>query len=72
MGHEDVEPITQLIKRVAEGRTILLVEHNLSVVSTLCDTITVLQHGEILAEGSYAEVSNNPAVVTAYMGGVDE
>lgn len=72
MGHEDIEPITQLIKRVAEGRTILLVEHNLSVVSTLCDTITVLQHGEILAEGSYAEVSSNPAVVTAYMGGVDD
>ncbi|WP_205853374.1 ABC transporter ATP-binding protein [Zhengella mangrovi] len=72
MGHEDIEPITQLIKRAAEGRTVLLVEHNLSVVSTLCDTITVLQHGEILAEGSYEDVSNNPDVVTAYMGGVDE
>jgi branched-chain amino acid transport system ATP-binding protein len=72
MGHEDIEPITELIKRAAEGRTILLVEHNLSVVSTLCDRITVLQHGQLLAEGNYAEVSNNPAVVTAYMGGVDE
>lgn len=72
MGHEDIEPITELIKRAAAGRTILLVEHNLSVVSTLCDRITVLQHGEVLAEGNYSEVSNNPAVVTAYMGGVDE
>lgn len=72
MGHEDVGPITDLIRSAAIGRTVLLVEHNLSVVSTLCDTITVLQHGEVLAEGDYSEVSNNPAVVTAYMGGVDE
>jgi len=72
MGHEDVGPITELIKRAAVGRTVLLVEHNLSVVSTLCDRITVLQHGEVLAEGNYAEVSNNQAVITAYMGGVDE
>lgn len=72
MGHEDIEPITDLIRRAAVGRTVLLVEHNLSVVSTLCDKITVLQHGELLAEGNYSEVSNNPAVVTAYMGGVDE
>ncbi len=72
MGHEDIEPITDLIRRAAVGRTVLLVEHNLSVVSTLCDTITVLQHGQVLAEGDYKAVSNNPAVVTAYMGGVDE
>ena len=72
MGHEDVGPITELIKRAAVGRTVLLVEHNLSVVSTLCDRITVLQHGEVLAEGNYAQVSSNPAVITAYMGGVDE
>jgi branched-chain amino acid transport system ATP-binding protein len=72
MGHEDVEPITRLIKQAAAGRTVLLVEHNLSVVSTLCDRITVLQHGEVLTEGTYEEVSNNPDVVSAYMGGVDE
>ena len=72
MGHEDIEPITELIKRVAVGRTVLLVEHNLSVVSTLCDRITVLQHGEVLAEGSYQEVSNDQRVVEAYMGGIDE
>ncbi len=72
MGHEDIEPITRLIRRAAEGRTVLLVEHNLSVVSTLCDRITVLQHGQLLAEGSYAEVSNHPDVINAYLGGVDE
>ena len=72
MGHEDIGPITDLIKTVAAGRTVLLVEHNLSVVSTLSDRITVLQHGEVLSEGTYSEVSNDPAVVTAYMGGVDE
>lgn len=68
MGHEDVAPITDLIRQVAGQRTILMVEHNLSVVSDLSDRITVLQRGEILAEGSYAEVSKNPEVVEAYMG----
>ena len=72
MGHEDIGPITDLIKQVAVGRTVIIVEHNLSVVSALCDRITVLQHGEVLAEGTYAEVSSNPDVVTAYLGGVDE
>jgi len=72
MGHEDIEPITDLIRKVAVGRTVLLVEHNLSVVSTLCDRITVLQHGEVLAEGTYDEVSGDQRVVEAYMGGVDE
>ena len=72
MGHEDIEPITDLIREVAQGRTILIVEHNLSVVSNLCDRITVLQHGELLTEGTYQEVSSNPDVITAYMGGVDE
>jgi branched-chain amino acid transport system ATP-binding protein len=71
MGHEEVEPITALIRDAAVGRTVVIVEHNLSVVSTLCDKITVLQHGEVLAEGTYAEVSANPAVVTAYLGGID-
>ncbi len=72
MGHEDIEPITELIREVSRGRTVVIVEHNLSVVSSLCDRITVLQHGEVLAEGTYAEVSTNPDVVSAYMGGVDE
>lgn len=71
MGHEDIEPITDLIRTVSEGRTILIVEHNLSVVASLCETITVLQHGEVLIEGNYEQVSNDPDVITAYMGGVD-
>ena len=68
MGHEDVERIAALIKRVAKDRTVLMVEHNLSVVSTLSDHITVLARGEVLAEGNYAAVSTNPAVVEAYLG----
>ena len=68
MAHEDVERITALVKRVAANRTVLMVEHNLSVVSTLSDRITVLARGEILAEGDYATVSAHPAVVEAYLG----
>jgi len=68
MAHDDVGRITSLIKRVAANRTVLMVEHNLSVVSTLSDTITVLARGEILAEGDYAAVSKHPAVVEAYLG----
>ena len=71
MGHEDVGRIAQLIKRMAVGRTVLMVEHNLSVVADLSDRITVLARGEILAEGDYEQVSNNPAVVEAYMGSGD-
>jgi len=68
MTHEDVERIAALIKRVAKDRTVLMVEHNLSVVSTLSDHITVLARGEVLAQGDYATVSRNPAVVEAYLG----
>jgi branched-chain amino acid transport system ATP-binding protein len=68
MGHEDVDRIAALIKKVAANRTVLMVEHNLSVVANLCHTITVLARGEVLAEGDYAAVSKNPDVVQAYMG----
>jgi branched-chain amino acid transport system ATP-binding protein len=68
MGHEDIARVTALIQRVSAHRTILMVEHNLSVVSNLCHTITVLQRGSILAEGSYEEVSKNPLVKEAYLG----
>ena len=68
MGLEDVDRIRQLIKRVAADRTVLMVEHNMSVVSSIADTITVLQRGATLAEGTYDEVSKNPAVIEAYMG----
>ena len=72
MGHEDVDRVTQLIKKVAQGRTVLMVEHNMSVVADISDCITVLQRGAILAEGPYAEVSRNPEVMEAYMGTAHE
>jgi branched-chain amino acid transport system ATP-binding protein len=68
MGLEDVDRIRQLIKKVAAKRTVLMVEHNMSVVASIADTITVLQRGATLAEGSYEQVSKNPAVIEAYMG----
>jgi branched-chain amino acid transport system ATP-binding protein len=68
MAHEDVEKISALIKRVAANRTVLMVEHNLSVVENLSDTITVLARGEILAEGDYRTVARSPEVIQAYMG----
>jgi branched-chain amino acid transport system ATP-binding protein len=71
MTHEDVARISALIRKVAVNRTVLMVEHNLSVVSTLSDHITVLARGEVLAEGDYAHVSRHPDVVEAYMGTAD-
>jgi branched-chain amino acid transport system ATP-binding protein len=68
MGHEDVDRVKHLIKEVAVGRTVLMVEHNMSVVADICDRITVLQHGAVLAEGPYSEVSRNTQVMEAYMG----
>lgn len=68
MTHEDVDRIVALVKRVSAGRTVLLVEHNLKVVEGLCDRITVLARGQILAEGDYAAVSRNPEVQAAYLG----
>ena len=68
MGHEDIEHIANLIRRVAAERTVVMVEHNLSVVADLSDTITVLRRGEILAEGPYEVVSRDPQVMEAYMG----
>jgi branched-chain amino acid transport system ATP-binding protein len=68
MTHGDVDRIVELIRRIRAGRTILMVEHNLSVVQGLCDTITVLTRGRVLAEGDYASVSRNPEVIAAYLG----
>jgi len=68
MGREDIERISVLIRRVAADRTVLMVEHNLSVVSDLCDRITVLTRGQVLAEGDYQAVSADPAVREAYLG----
>ena len=71
MGHEDVELVTRLIKKVAANRTVLMVEHNMNVVASIADTITVLARGAVIAEGRYAEVSKNPQVLQAYMGSED-
>jgi len=68
MGHEDVASITELIREAAKSCTVLMVEHNMDVVSRIADTITVLQFGQIIAEGDYGEVSRNPRVLEAYMG----
>jgi branched-chain amino acid transport system ATP-binding protein len=68
MGHEDVDQVTALIKQASADRTVLMVEHNMNVVSNIADTITVLQRGRVIADGSYDEVSANPQVIEAYMG----
>jgi branched-chain amino acid transport system ATP-binding protein len=68
MGHDDIKRVSALIKSVAPTRTVLMVEHNLSVVADLCDRITVLTRGQVLAEGDYQTVSADPAVREAYLG----
>jgi branched-chain amino acid transport system ATP-binding protein len=71
MGHEDVDRVTSLIRKVSANRTVLMVEHNMNVVATIADTITVLQRGQVIAEGPYAEVSKDPLVMEAYMGSAE-
>ncbi len=72
MGGEDIARVTELIRREAQGRTVVMVEHNIRVVADLSDTITVLARGAVLAEGPYAEVSADERVISAYMGGMEE
>ena len=72
MGHEDVGRVVELIRKVAAKRTVLMVEHNMSVVANLSDTITVLARGAVLAEGRYEEVSKNPLVLEAYVGTTED
>jgi branched-chain amino acid transport system ATP-binding protein len=69
LGHEDIGPVMEMIRTVAQGRTVLMVEHNMKVIAQLCDRVTVLQAGEVLAEGSYEEVARDPRVLEAYVGG---
>jgi branched-chain amino acid transport system ATP-binding protein len=68
MGVEDIDNTVALVRRVAAGRTVVLVEHNMSVVASLADRVTVLQQGQVLVEGPYAEVRDDPRVITAYLG----
>jgi branched-chain amino acid transport system ATP-binding protein len=72
MGHEDVDRVTQLIKKVSANRTVLMVEHNMNVVASIADKISVLQRGQVIAEGPYDVVSRNPQVLEAYMGSAQE
>jgi branched-chain amino acid transport system ATP-binding protein len=72
MGHEDVGRVVELIRKVAAKRTVLMVEHNMSVVANLSDTITVLARGSVLAEGPYEQVSKDPRVLEAYVGSTEE
>jgi len=72
MGHEDVARVTELIQAAARERTVLMVEHNMAVVSTIADTITVLQRGQVIASGRYAEVARDPLVIEAYLGSAAE
>jgi branched-chain amino acid transport system ATP-binding protein len=71
MGAEDVDATVELIGRVREGRTVVLVEHNMNVVASLADKVTVLQSGRVLAEGPYAEIRHDPRVIAAYLGDAD-
>ncbi len=71
MGHEDVARVAELIHKVSKGRTVIMVEHNMKVVANIADTISVLQRGELIAEGNYETVSKNPQVMEAYMGSAD-
>ncbi|RZL94526.1 MAG: ABC transporter ATP-binding protein [Variovorax sp.] len=72
LGHEDVGPVAALIREAARGRTVLMVEHNMKVIADLCDRVTVLQAGQVLAEGGYDEVSRDPRVIEAYVGGAHD
>ncbi len=69
MNPVEVQAVAQLIRRVAaEGQSVLLVEHNVRLVMDVCDTITVLCFGKVIAEGAPRTVAEDPAVIAAYLG----
>jgi branched-chain amino acid transport system ATP-binding protein len=72
LGHEDIAPVMDLIRQVARGRTVMMVEHNMKVVAQLCNRVTVLQSGQVLSEGTYDEVSRDSRVIEAYVGGTHD
>ncbi|MBL4919134.1 ABC transporter ATP-binding protein [Tabrizicola sp. DMG-N-6] len=72
MGHEDIDTVCDLIRDAARGRTVLMVEHNLGVVERLCDRVTVLQRGEVIASGDYTDIAAHPQVRSAYLGAEDD
>lgn len=72
LGTEDIDRVVELIGNAAKGRTVVMVEHNLGVVAGLCDRVTVLQRGAILAEGDYETIARDARVIEAYVGGEDE
>ncbi|SEG74164.1 amino acid/amide ABC transporter ATP-binding protein 1, HAAT family [Thermomonospora echinospora] len=71
MGAEDVDRTVELVRRVRTGRTVVMVEHNMNVVASLADRVTVLQAGRVLVEGPYAEIRHDPRVISAYLGDPD-
>ncbi len=71
MGLEDVDRTIELVRRISTGRTVVFVDHNMHVVGSLADQVTVLQQGEVLAEGSYDEVRRDERVIAAYLGEAD-
>lgn len=72
MGLEDVDRTVELIGQVRAGRTVVMVEHNMSVVGRLAETVTVLQAGRVLVEGPYEQVRADERVITAYLGSAGE
>ena len=68
MSRDETRNAVDLIRRLTEGRTVIIVEHDMDVVFSLADQITVLHHGEILATGSPREIKANQAVRDAYLG----
>jgi branched-chain amino acid transport system ATP-binding protein len=72
LGREDIGVVSKLIRTAAERHTVLMVEHNLSVVAALSHTITVMARGKVIAEGKYADVSRDPDVRAAYIGSARE
>ena len=68
MGIEDIDRTIELVKTLSVGRTVVFVDHNMHVVGSLADRVTVLQSGQVLAEGPYEQVRADERVITAYLG----